>query len=216
MDEDLQAPITWTRWAARTAAGVLVVAAVSVGAWDRGGEGGDERVVTAAGATFGGVDTVTVPSTVVLPSTTAAPPSTVAGTSTSPSTQPPRTTTTNAAAPTTATAPTTSTTARRAATTATVTLANDYTYALAVTLNGHRFELAPGQQTAPFDVALAPNGNDIIEARIVAVPTCGFADVGGIIPGPGRYRVAIVTGRSSCLADPSQPFPGPSFETKPA
>ncbi|MDQ3642656.1 MAG: hypothetical protein M3450_14605 [Actinomycetota bacterium] len=61
-----------------------------------------------------------------------------------------------------------------------------------------------------------PPGNDTLEISLVGLPECGLGDAGGIFPGPGRYRLAVVASRGACTTAQGQPFPGPAFTVKPA
>ena len=97
-----------------------------------------------------------------------------------------------------------------------LTVANDYTHAVTLTLGARAFTLAPGQQQGPFEYALEPNGNDTIQISLVGLPGCGLGDAGGIFPGPGRYRLAVVASPGACTNAQGQPFPGPAFTVKPA
>ena len=220
MDEELAKGTPSRRGLAWAVAGLLLAGAISAGAVSAANEDSDRRVVAAGGGSAG----VDLPTTLAPPSTApASPPDTEPPPSstttppppvtTAPSTTRPRPTTTQV--PTTTRAPspsTTSTTAAPAAGRATVTVVNQFTGAVVVTLNGRVFELASGQQVGPFEMDLVPDGNDSIGVRMVAVPTCGIGDAGGIFGGPGRYRVSIVTGPGTgCHADPAQPIPSPVF-----
>ena len=213
MDEDLRNGVKATRWLAWATAGLLVLGVASAGAVGAHNRSEDRRIVTAAGENASGVDApsttetvVTVPApTTVAPTTTAPAPATTttakpAATTTAPPTTkaPARTTTTAATAattpstsPTSATNPTTVTTISGHAT---VTLANEFTAAFTLTINGRVFTLQPGQQIGPVDLTLAPDGNDVVELRAVSDPQCGIGDAGGYFVAGGRYRMAIVAG----------------------
>jgi hypothetical protein len=88
-----------------------------------------------------------------------------------------------------------------------VTLVNEHTYAFVITVNGRTFELAPGQQVGPVDLALYAHGNDIVEVRAVADPTCGLGDADNYFDPGGRYRMAIVASPGMC-----RDMPGPQLK----
>jgi hypothetical protein len=219
VDEELRKGPSSTRWLAWAIAGLLVAGAVSTGTVSAADGDADRRVVAAGGSSAG----VDLPTTLApLPTAPASPPDTQPPPPSTTTPPPPVTTAppttrrpTTTQAPTTTRAPSPSTTATTAASgagRATVTVVNQFAQAVVVTLNGRVFELAPGQQVGPFEMDLVPNGNDSVGVRMVAVPTCGIGDAGGIFGGPGRYRVSIVTGPGSgCHADPAQPIPSPIF-----
>jgi hypothetical protein len=218
VDEELPEPRSITRRLAWAVAGLVIAAMVSA-VLVNAREGRDDRIVSAAGETTSGIEatttvleTTTVMERTTAPDRTTVPPTTVAPTPTSSTTRLPRTTTTAKA--TTTTKVTTTSTTKRPANAATVTVVNEYSYAVTVAMNGHSFgALAPGQQTAPFVLALDSNGNDSIGVRVVDAPGCGVGDAGGLIPGPGQYRVRIIAAPpNTCLEDPTHPFPGPAFQ----
>jgi hypothetical protein len=208
VDEDVPQPRNPARWLAWAVAGLLTAGAVSAGAVNARDGRADDRIVTAADETADGIEAATTSAP-----PTSAPTTVVAVTTTTTTTQAPTTTTTVKATTTTAQAPTTtSTTSKPPANSATITVVNEYAHAVTVTINGHSFgALAPGQQAAPVVLALDPNDHDSIGVRVVDAPGCGDGDAGGLLSGPGRYRVTIVTSTNSCLEDPVHPFPGPSF-----
>lgn len=214
MDEDLRNGVRATRWLAWATAGLLVLGVASAGAVGAHNRSEDRRIVTAAGENASGVDApstteaVTVPApTTVAPTTSDPAPATTTtakAAATTVATTPPttkapaRTTTTVATAattpstsPTSATSPTTVTTISGHAT---VTLANEFTAAFTLTINGRAFTLQPGQQIGPVDLTLAADGNDVVELRAVSDPQCGIGDAGGYFVAGGRYRMAIVAG----------------------
>ncbi|HEV2760544.1 MAG TPA: hypothetical protein VGV86_13345 [Acidimicrobiales bacterium] len=222
MDEDVDTGFAVTRWLAWAAAGLLVIGAISVGTVKDGNQSAEQGLVAAAGSGVGGVDAPTT-TTSSEPPTTIATATSLAVTSTTklvPTTSAPvRTSTTIAQSPgtpPTTRPPATTTTAAPAARTATITVANDYTHAVILKLSGREFALEPGQQQGPFEYALEPNGNDTLEISLVALPACGLGDAGGIFPGPGRYRLAVVASPGACTNTQGQPFPGPAFTVKPA
>jgi hypothetical protein len=206
MDEDVRDAPRMMRGLAWAAAGLLVAGLLSVGAVQSDNTAADERIVAAAGQGGAGVDVATTvapppPATAPPPATTAPPPATTV----------PRPTTTRAPGTTTTTRPpvaaTTSTTAASSAGRAMVTLVNEHTYAFVITVNGRTFELAPGQQVGPVDLALYAHGNDIVEVRAVADPTCGLGDADNYFDPGGRYRMAIVAGPGMC-----RDMPGPQLK----
>jgi hypothetical protein len=87
-----------------------------------------------------------------------------------------------------------------------VTIVNEHTYAFTITLNGRSFQLAPGQQVGPVEITPSANGNDIVEVRGVADPTCGLGDADNYFDAGGRYRVAIVASPGMC-----RDMPGPQL-----
>lgn len=199
------------RGLAWAAAGLLAAGVVSAGAIATAAGGADGRIVTAAGDNAGVVDlrsptTVpvtaepptapsTTPSTAVKPASS--PPTTrAAGPVTTPpqSSQPPRSTTTAPTAPTTTVPRTaaTTTTPTTVAGRATVTIVSQYAYDVDVILNGQAFRVTAGQSVGPLDIALAANGNDSVEVRVVSAPTCGEGDAGGYFTAGGRFRLTVV------------------------
>ena len=222
MDDGTQAPVKVTRWLGWAVAGLLVAGAVSVGAVNQGNEDHDQRVVAAAGQGGIGVElpTTSTPPPTAPPSPPVIPPppstsSTVAVrppvSTAAPTTQPPRATTPTTRPSVTATTVTPATTATTTAGgRAKVTIANEHTtHAFVITVNGHTFSLAPGQQAGPVDMALYPHGNDIIEATSVADPTCGMGDADNYFDAGGTYRLAIVVSPGTCG---KSAMPGPQIK----
>lgn len=87
-----------------------------------------------------------------------------------------------------------------------MTVVNNFSHDIVVTLNGQRLKVSPGRQAGPQDVALAPNGNDVIEVTVVERPLCGLGDAGGFFEAGGRYRVEVYAYTASC--DPMDVLPG--------
>jgi hypothetical protein len=208
VDDDLHEPVKATRLLAWLAAGLLVAGAVSAGAVGADNDA-DRRVVSAAGAGFGAVDTsTTTAAEIIPPPTTAAP---VASTTV------PAPTTTAAPPTTKAPSPSTTTTKAPATTTTSVTgvrltVVNQHPSAVKLTVNGRAFTLAPGQQSGPVAITMAPGGNDVVEVALVQEPSCGSGDAGGYFPKPGSYTMTVVAGQGLC-----QPgMPGPVVKVTPA
>ena len=205
MDEDLRAPIRVTRWLAWAVAGLLAVGVVSVGVVDGRDDGSDQRVVTAAGESAGGVDVSTTVTTFVpppeLPVIPPPPDPTTTTTAVKPATtttKRPATTTTTAKAPaTTATTvaanPTTTVTVQAGVT---LTVVNQYPGGVILTVNGTTFNLAAGQTVGPVNIVRYSHGNDIVELKLAADPSCGSGDADGYFPTPGSYRMTVVAGPS--------------------
>jgi hypothetical protein len=87
-----------------------------------------------------------------------------------------------------------------------VTLANEHPNAFAVKVNGREFNLDPGEEVGPVDIALPPTGNDVVEVRAVADPTCARTDAADFFQPGGRYRLAIVTTEGACGSTPNVQF----------
>lgn len=77
---------------------------------------------------------------------------------------------------------------------ATVTIVSQYAYDVDVAINGQPFRVPAGQSVGPLDLAVASNGNDSVEVRVVSIPTCGEGDAGGYMTPGGRFRFTVVTG----------------------
>ncbi len=212
-DKDVTPATPMRRWLAWAAAALVVAGAVSAGVASARNDAADERIVAAAGDVTNGVTPpagqLVTPTTIPETTTTAAPVTTSSTTVPATSTVKPTTTTVKK---TTTTQPARTTTT--AAPGLVITAVNQYPLAVNVTVNGKAFQLAPGQQLAPFEVPVAPNGNDSVSVGVVAEPTCGIGDAGGIFHGPGRYRLTIVTGQGGCGVVP--PILGPIFQVTPA
>jgi hypothetical protein len=207
VDDELHEPVKATRLLGWLAAGLLVAGAVSAGAVAANNDAADRRVVSAAGAGFGAVDTPTTTAEVVPPPTTAASTTTAAPAPTTtaapPTTKAPRPATTTTKAPATTT---TSATGVR------LTVVNQHPSAVKLTVNGRAFTLAPGQQSGPVAITMAPGGNDVVEVALVQEPSCGSGDAGGYFPKPGSYTMTVVAGQGLC-----QPgMPGPVVKVTPA
>jgi hypothetical protein len=213
VDDARPGRIRSTRLLGWATAGLLVAGAVSAGAVGARRTGDDVRIVSAAGNSTDGVDpapssttlappfmptqpTVTPPTSV--PPTTAGPPTTVPKPVITPATNPavkaPATT-----APTTPPQPrTTTTTAVTTAGRATVTIVSQYAYDVDVSLNGRVFRVAANATVGPIDLALAADGNDVVEVRVVSRPTCGQGDAGGYFTPGGSFRLTVVAA-GTCL-----------------
>lgn len=212
-----------TRWLAWGVTGLLAVGVVSAGTVAAGGPQGEVRIVTAAGDTTGALEAPTTvsaaPAAPAPPApsapTTASPSTTVAKPVAAPATSPP----VSAPATTVPPARSTATTAPTAVTTVTpttisgrvtVTIVSQYAYDVDVTLNDRVFRVAAGATVGPIDLALAANGNDIVEVRVVSQSTCGEGDAGGYFTAGGRYRLSIVSA-GACGA-----IQGPTVRSSPA
>lgn len=212
MDERLREPLRTTRLLAWAVAGLLVAGAVSAGAVAGGQDAADTRIVAAAGQNADGVEVPTTtmfvppvqppvaPPPTVFPSTTTSTAPRPAPTA-APTTQPPRTTTTKAPA-----------TAAPVSAGVTLNVVNEHTFAVAITVNGRSFTLAPGEQSGPTAITRYAHGNDIVEVRLVQEPSCGMGDAYGYFPSPGGYRMAVVASKGLCQAG----MPGPEVRVTPA
>ena len=201
-----EAPKT-TRWLAWAVACLVIAAAVAAGVRVADGPRPGRAVVTAAGGRGGTVDvtsTVTVPVPSPPPST--APPTTVRTTTTLPkaaadvlraiagsttTTRPPATTT---IVPTPTTAPPTTSTTVPAR--FNVTLKNDHTQSVVLTVNGQRFPMAP-TQTVVVDLPMAGE-SDVVQARMAAPADCFVTDTGKLFKADARYKITIVAGETTC------------------
>ena len=210
------------RWLAFAAACLLIAAMVSAGVVGFGDGSSSDAVVAAAGRTTA---TEPVPSTVTVP-----PPSTIEPASPTSSTI--RTTTTLPRAavevlraigttvpPTTAPSPpappTTATTVRPSTTTttaaprvATVTVSNDYSQAVVVTVNGRNFTLEPDRDEGPVQVTLPATGDDEIEVRVASDATCGGKLAADFFQPFRTYTVTIAPGPGT----PCNGFPAPMIQ----
>lgn len=236
MEEQIGKGFRATRWLAWAAAGLLVAGAVSAGTVSSANKQTDTRIVTAAGDATGGVEVPTTAASVTaplapppLPTTTVAPapapPTTVAkattttaaaakapAVTTAPATTPP--TTTPAVRSATTVPPVTATTATTISGRFTVTIVSQFDDDVDVTINGQVFRVAANQSVGPMDLALASNGNDIVEVRVVSEPTCGEGDAGGYFTAGGRFRLSIVPG-GTCGVDGSS-IRAPQAKSTPA
>lgn len=213
MDQGRSGASKATRWLAWAVACLVTVGAVSAGVRVADGDRPGRAVVTAAGNRPGTVDvtsTVTVPVPPV--PTTTAPPTTVATTTTLPkaavevlraiagsttTTRPPATTTTTTPTPTTApTAPTSTSPPTTVPARFTVTLANNHTHSVVLTVNGQEFPLAP-TQTVDGDLPISGRG-DVVQVRLAGDANCGVSDVGALFSANARYRLTIVVGDTKC------------------
>lgn len=219
------------RWLAWATAGLLTAGVVSAGALSATGTHTDQRIVTAAGDATGalapptptGVPDSEIPppqpapgptTTAALPPAPRPAPAPTTATTTVPTTQPARTTTTtapfNPPGPP-VTPPTTATTMPAFTTTtitgrATVTIVSQFAYDVDVSINGQPFRVAAGQSVGPLDLAVASNGNDVVEVRVVSQPSCGSGDAGGYMTPGGRFRFTVTNG-GTCGGTPSLPAP---------
>ena len=214
------------RWLAWATAVLLVFGVVSAGVVDvRDGDFGADVVSAGAGA----ARSVEVPSpstttTVIsLPPVTSAPPAiarsttvpkaaaavlAAIGSTPPPTAQPPPATTPTTRAPVTPTAaPTTTSIVATPSTTvpgrAAVTLANEHANAFVVRVDGRDFELDPGEEVGPVDVALPADGDDVVEVRAVADPTCVLTETRDLFQPGGRHRLAIVATEGMCGSTPN-------------
>jgi hypothetical protein len=214
VEEDAKGSGLTARWLAWATAGLLMAGLVSAGTVAARNAGTGDRIVSAAGTGADGVESPpppapTVPPSTTAPSTSVAPTTSVPMTSTAPpTTQRPRPTTTTS---TTVKATTSTTGASSAAGRATVTVVNQAADAFVITLNGRTFQLAPGQQAGPVEIDLYAHGNDIVEIRAVADPSCGMGDADNYFDAGGHYRVAIVPSQGMCGS-----MPGPQLKVTPA
>ena len=90
-----------------------------------------------------------------------------------------------------------------------MTVVNNFSHDIVVTLNGQRFQVSPGRQAGPQVLALAADGNDVIELTVVDRPLCGLGDAGGFFQAGGKYRVEVYAFTASC--DPMDVLPGPGL-----
>ena len=213
MDEAKQEPVKVPRLLAWLTAGLLVAGAVSAGAVRASNEDADRRIVSAAGAGLAGVDAATTTTEFVPPPTTAAvvPPTTTTPAPTTTAPAPTTTTTTKVPRPTTSTtsapAPTTT-----KATGVQLTVVNQHTFAVKVTVNGRVFTLAPGDKRGPVLITSAPRDSDVVEVVLVQEPSCGTGDADSYFPKPGSYTMTVVASQGLC-----QPgMPGPTVKVTPA
>ncbi len=220
-----QTPTT-ARWLAWATAVLLAFGVVSAGILAARDRSPDADVVSAAGGTARTVDVRSSSTTTVtsVPPVTSASPSAGArsttvpkaaaavlaaiGSTAPPTTQPsPAVTPTTRAAVTPTTATTTTTTPPATTTTvpgrAAVTLANEHPNAFLLKVNGREFELDPGEEVGPVDVALGPDRDDVVEVRAVADRTCARTDTGDFFQPGGRYRVAVVITEGACGSLPN-------------
>lgn len=211
MDDELHKPVKAPRVLGWLAAALLVAGAVSAGAVGANNDAADRRVVSAAGAGFGTVDTPTTTIAENIP-----PPTTSASVASATTTVPAPTTT--ASPPTTKAPRPTTTTTKAPATTTTLatgvrlTVVNQHPSAVKLQVNGRAFTLDPGQQSGPVAIAKAAGGNDVVEVALVQEPSCGSGDAGGYFPKPGSYTMTVIAGQGLC-----QPgMPGPVVKVTPA
>jgi hypothetical protein len=226
--DDLGDPPTTARWLAWATAFLLVIAVVAAGVMNIAGPGNGDGLVTAAGRADGTfvVPTTALPAPVPPTLAPAAPAPTVArsttipkaaaailkaiGTTTPTSPAPATTTTSTApAAPTTTVKPTPSTTTSTTSTTlaprATVTVANDLTQTFVIVVDGRTFEVAAGQEAAPFDLALPADGRDSVQVKAKDEPACQAGAVGHLFDAGGRYRLAVVAGSGTACQNSAAP-----------
>jgi hypothetical protein len=222
VDDARPGRIRTTRLLGWATAGLLVAGAVSAGTVGARRTGDDVRIVSAAGNSTGRVDPAPSSTTLappfmptqptVVPPTTAEPPTTVPKPVITPATNPPvkapvkapATTTPTTAQPTTAQPPRTTTTAVTTAGRATVTIVSQYGYDVDVTLNGRVFRVAANATVGPIDLALAADGNDVVEVRVVSRPTCGEGDAGGYFVPGGTFRLTVAAaGTCQDIAGPA-------------
>lgn len=200
------------------AALVLVAGTASASVRLAGDEAPGSQAVLAAGGTVDAVEvTASAPPVappVAPPSTTNLSPATTTSTRVAPVTTrpapalpaPPATPTPTSAVPP---APSTTTTTARPRPTASVTIVNNFSHHVVITLNGQRFEVSVGRQAGPQDLVLAADGNDVIELTVVDRPLCGLGDAGGLFQAGGKYRVEVYALTASC--DPMDVLPGPGL-----
>lgn len=217
------------RWLAWATAVLLVFGVVSAAVLDVQDGAFDADVVSAAG---GNARTVEVPSSsattvtsmppvtstsvpaiarsttvpraaaAVLAAIGSTPPPTAQPTpATTPTTRAPVTPTT--ATTTTSIPATTTTTTTTAPARAAVTLANEHPNAFVISVSGRDFELDPGEEVGPVDVALPADGDDVVEVRAVADPTCALTERGDLFQPGGRHRLAIVAAEGMCGSTPN-------------
>lgn len=127
------------------------------------------------------------------------PPTTQPPPATTPTTGPPVTPATIATTTTSIPATTTTTVPGRAA----VTLANLHPNAFVVRVGGREFELDPGEEVGPVDVALPAEENDVVEVRAMADPTCALTETRDLFQPGGRHRLAIVAAEGVCGSTPN-------------
>lgn len=212
-----------TRWLAWAVAAVLTAGVVSAATVASADKGGDARIVRAAGDSTGGVvDVPTTASPFVAPlqppeiptTTSTAPPAPAPKPVVTPATNPPVRAPVTTARPTTTTTPapvSATTTPATVSGRATVTIVSQYALDVDVTLNGRVFRVAANGQVGPIDLALAANGKDIVEVRVVSRPTCGEGDAGGYFQPGGSYRLLVVSTPGMCLD-----IAGPNMKSTPA
>ncbi|HEX3393681.1 MAG TPA: hypothetical protein VHS52_04060 [Acidimicrobiales bacterium] len=219
MDDGTAVGVKATRWLAWAGAGLLAAGVVFAATVATHETQADVRVVAAAGGATGAVD---LPTTVATPATTAPPATTPPTTAsfattvakpvvtTSPPVKAPAATAppTTLPARSTTTPPTTTTQPNGAR--AAVTIVSQYAYDVDVTLNGRVFRVAAGATVGPIDLALAANGNDVVEVRVVSQPTCGEGDAGGYFTAGGHFRLSVIPA-NNCGA-----IQGPTLRSTPA
>lgn len=189
---------------------LLLAALVSAGViFAAGDDSPGGAVVSATGDRGGTVDvtsTVTAPlpapaptsPTTTLRTTTTLSPAAVgvlrAIASTTTTTRPPPTTTTTSppAPPTTVTPPTSPPPPTTRVPRFTVTLVNEHTQAVVLTVNGQDFPLARGQTRALVELPVAPDGKDSVAVRITADAACGGTDTGALFPDGSLKLLRIV------------------------
>lgn len=225
MGEEMRETPSAARWLAWAAAVLLVFGVVSAGVVDVQDGDFDADVVSAAGGAARTVEAPASTTTTVtsLPPVTSAPPAVARsttvpraaaavlaaiGSTPPPTAQPPPATTTTTRAPVTPTTVTTTTsipatTSTTAPGRAAVTLANEHPNAFVVRLDGRDFELDPGEELGPVDVALSADGDDVVEVRAVADPTCVLTDTRDLFQPGGRHRLAIVANEGMCGSTPN-------------
>lgn len=126
------------------------------------------------------------------------------------------TTTTTAAPATTSTVKATTTTKPKPTTTTTtipasmarVTVVNNYSASMVVTVNGVKVTVAANSRTGPFGVQPgATDGNDVISLARSDDPTCGTGGADGYFVAGGAYEVTVITSApSGCNG--GKPSPG--------
>jgi hypothetical protein len=208
VDEELDEPVRVTRLMAWVTAALMVLGVVVAGAMATGNDTAGERAVSAAG---GEADLVDVPTTVTtMVVTTTVPPTTVVVPTTTPA----------PTAPPTTKAPRPTTTTTRATTTPTaagvmLTIVNNSPSKVLLKVNGKSFTVEGGQKVGPVPVTRSADGNDIIEMRLAAEPTCGMGDADGYFPKPGSYLLTIESSPGSCNP-PTGPIASVRYRVTPA
>jgi len=216
------------RWLAWATAVLLAFGVVSAGVVDVRDGDFDGDVVSAAGGTPRTVEvpysSTTTTAVTSLPPVTSVPAPAIArsttvpkaaaavlaaiGSTAPPTAQPPPATTPTTRAPVTPTTATTPTSIPATASTtvpgrAAVTLANEHPNAFVVRVDGRDFELDPGEEVGPVDVALPADGVDVVEVRAVADPTCARTERRDLFQPGGRHRLAIVAAEGVCGRTPN-------------
>lgn len=226
MGEEMRETPTAARWLAWATAALLVFGVVSAGVVDVRDGNFDADVVSAAGGpartveapsssttTVASVPPVTSTSLPAIARSTTVPRAAAAvlaaiGSTPPPTAQPPPATTPTTRGPVTPTTATTRTSIPATTTTtapgrAAVTLANEHPNAFVVSVNGRDFELDPGEELGPVDVTLRADGDNVVEVRAVADPTCLLTDTRDLFQPGGRHRLAMVATEGMCGSTPN-------------